>query len=494
MNEIGLYEYSEKDCIGRGTFARVYRGHQKSESSKEVAIKVIELSPAHCSAKHILREIDLVKRLRHENIVRLLDVYQENSNSGGHILYIVMELCARDLSVVEKPLDETKCHKYFNAIFNGLRYLKKRGVVHRDIKPQNILLTKSDEVRIADFTFSKEIEEQELLQTYCGTPLYMSPEVMNGEAYTDKCDLYSVGVMLYTYVYGNHPLGNIKTQAELLSRMRQHSLSFPQRLVIESHEKSDLNGPYKGSTVLCRLVREFSPELIIFMKGLLRHNPEDRMNWDEISVDPWLKLPKWNDQELFHSNVNSPKDNVVHAFSAPQPPPVNELVKAPPLVPRTLKTVKTAGTITKSNIPMKKMVTSPSLFSGSAAALAITAENNVSTNDSEPPNTIVKTARSKPRKIKVEEQRPKSESPSPVTSYENSNQLCFQMSGDTKPETENKFGTMIILDYYNTPPEKVEDQKEEKKREEKVAPTEKKTTDSSFFSRSVDLVHKVFAL
>ena len=88
---------------------------------------------------------------------------------NGLTLYIVMELCSRgDLSNVEKPLEEERCRKYFRGIFNGLRFLKKRGVVHRDLKPQNILISNNDEAKIADFTFSKQMEEQELMQTYCG--------------------------------------------------------------------------------------------------------------------------------------------------------------------------------------------------------------------------------------------------------------------------------------------------------------------------------------
>jgi serine/threonine protein kinase len=511
MNEIGDYVYHDKDLIGRGSFARVYKGKLKSNlnsnNGKEVALKVMELMPSQSNSKHLLREIDLMKRLNHDNIVRLYDVYQEGNSIGGHVIYIVMELCVRDLSHVEKPLEEARCQRYFSGIFNGLRYLKRRGVVHRDIKPQNILITHTDEVRIADFTFSKEIEEQELLETYCGTPLFMSPEVLNGQNYTDRCDLYSVGTMLYMYVYGHHPLGNIKTQAELLSRMRNPSISFPQRLVWEAPEKSAEDGPYAGATVLCRFVREFTPDLIVLMKGLLRQDPEDRLTWDQINDDKWLKLPEWHDEDLFQRTQNSSvgkEEKETHSSSAPIPAPP---IMAPPLVPRALKAPK----MTKAPLPMKRMVTSPDLFIGSAAAAALSAENNHSSSatlvgqyDKDKDRetvTYVKTARSKPRKIptKTKIQKPKSESPSPATS--SLERLPFQMSGEGNSSPDEQ--TLIIEDYYNTPPSSVPEtkrkvvipasQEKERPNQEKhnQQMSESQTNNHSLVSRSLDLLHRL---
>lgn len=424
---------------------------------------------------------------------------------NGLTLYIVMELCSRgDLSNVEKPLEEERCRKYFRGIFNGLRFLKKRGVVHRDLKPQNILISNNDEAKIADFTFSKQMEEQELMQTYCGTPLFMSPEVLSGEAYSDKCDLYSVGVMLYTYVYGQHPLGAVKTHLELMNKMRSPNITFPNRLVWEGYEKSEENGPYKGSSVLTRKIHEFSPELIHLLKGLLKQDPNERMTWDEIYEDKWIQLKSWEGQDMFvsplhpkHGGDKETEKKLIHASSAPSlslssgvPLPLNGSLgakkeTAPPLVPRALKSVKTTGLISS-----KKVI-------GSATAFSIKDLKNVE-EEKEPSFGVVKTARSRPRKI--EPQTPpvttqqttnglRSNSTSPANSgLDSSDPFHFKMSTESNNGDTKKYETKIILDYYGTPPQTTNEKTNatSNKEKEQDVPT--------IFSRSIDFVHKVFTL
>ena len=106
---VGDYEYCENDLIGRGSFAKVYKGRSLKDTNLLVAIKVIELAPNTPSAKHLLREVELVKCLDHKNIVKLYDVQQKQTNKLTISLYIIMEYCERgDLANIEKPLDEEK--------------------------------------------------------------------------------------------------------------------------------------------------------------------------------------------------------------------------------------------------------------------------------------------------------------------------------------------------------------------------------------------------
>lgn len=355
LKTVGHYQYCESDELGRGSFSRVYLGAGVGVGREhdKVAIKVMELPKSDGKTKHLLREIELMRHLKHRNIVRLIDVKYEKYGHTGLRIFIVMEYCSKgDMSSLPRPMSEEDCKHYFRGIFSGLRYLKKRQIVHRDIKPQNILLTENNEVKIADFTFSKQIEENELLQTQCGTPLFISPDVMFGKPYTDKSDLYSCGVMLYSFLYGTHPLGNVKSHVELIQKMKRAKITFPQKLVHEAYElpakgTKDRVGPMDDDhgdvekPVFCRTIRIFSTEVLELCKGLLKFNPAERISWDQIYTDPWLNLDPIDPDELFPSPsiVNSPSsandtgsyddgdqyeedttrhhNHHVHAFSAP---------------------------------------------------------------------------------------------------------------------------------------------------------------------------------
>jgi serine/threonine-protein kinase ULK/ATG1 len=383
------YTFDENtDLIGRGTFSRVYLGtrlndasasglsplaHKAQEGDKDkVAIKVIELPKLESKNKHLLREIDVMRHLKHENIVSLYDIhydtFHDGAPSGGIRLYIVMEYCKKgDLSEVPKPLHEEKCKEYFRGIAAGLYYLYKMGVVHRDVKPQNVLLTADDQVKIADFTFARHLEEQEMMQTMCGTPLYIAPEILNGNLYDSKCDVWSFGVMLYQYLYSSHPLGSVKSQVDLIRKMRTTKINFPQKLVLETYEKlkkedgdDDDATNNQDATILCRTIHHFSPEVIELLKGILSINPRDRLGWDQVLQSPWIrkghecpfKTPTADggsnedsgDSFGFDSyNVVSGKTS--QSFSAP---PTSSMSPPPyPLAPRFVKTRSSTKTIPK---------------------------------------------------------------------------------------------------------------------------------------------------
>lgn len=341
MKQVGdAYEYdSRASPIGKGSFSQVFLGstHCK-EDRKKVAIKVIELSRMEGKIKHMLREIDIMRHLKHDNIVRLFDIQYERFGHSGIRLFVVMEYCERgDMSSVEKPLSERQCKEYFCGIMSGLRYLHKRGIVHRDVKPQNVLLTAAGVVKIADFTFARHVEQQQMLETMCGTPLYIAPEIMDGAPYDAKCDLWSLGIMLYQYLYGSHPLGTIRTQGEMIRKLKSVKITYPRKLVLESYEPGpDGNDEH----ILCRTVRVFSPECVKFLRGLLRHDPRERMDWDTACDHPWLGLEHVTDEDILFPpmRVATEEENQhkpVHAYSAPAvpipiPPPT-------PLAPRSIK-------------------------------------------------------------------------------------------------------------------------------------------------------------
>ena len=147
-----------------------------------------------------------MKRARHENIVRLYESFEIDS----HIVY-VMEVCGGGdlLTFVRRrrKLNEDQAKFIFRQIINGLKYVHSKGVLHRDIKLDNILLTSEGDVKICDFGVSKIVQNKNLvMEDQCGTPAYIAPEVFSGKGYKGfQSDIWSAGVVLYAMLLGTVP-------------------------------------------------------------------------------------------------------------------------------------------------------------------------------------------------------------------------------------------------------------------------------------------------
>jgi len=153
----------------------------------------------------MLNEIDIMKSLDHENIIKLYEVH-ETENS----IYLVLELIqGRSLQeVLKKPsfkdeYSEVKVVNMIRSILDALAYLSSKGIMHRDLKPDNILLDKESKVKIADFGLATIVDLPEYIFKKCGTPGYIAPEVFKYDAknhstnYDQRCDVFSAGCIFY---------------------------------------------------------------------------------------------------------------------------------------------------------------------------------------------------------------------------------------------------------------------------------------------------------
>lgn len=260
--------------LGKGSYSKVYKGYYIDNNSssleterKYVAIKKmrnLQLKAHEC----LENEIDIMKKLDHPNILKLIDVIEQEEN-GENIMYIVLEYCGGgDLKKLvtdkheKKKLKEKYAIYYFKQIAEGLQYLRTHNIVHRDIKLHNILLSQDRRtLKIADFGFAKIIDNEMLVETLCGTPLYMAPEILQKKPYTNKADLWSVGVMLYEVLCGSHPFSSIESIFDLVHKINQDTIQFP----------NFLSWPCKD-----------------LLKRLLTKNPKERIEWDDFFNHKWL--------------------------------------------------------------------------------------------------------------------------------------------------------------------------------------------------------------
>jgi serine/threonine protein kinase len=196
IKSIGDFMYYTNYILGRGSFSVIYKGTRISDNTP-VAVKKIDRI---ISQSYLKNEVTLMKSLNHPNIVKLYDVINDNGK-----IYMILEYCnGGDLSKYIRKRKTCYDNKYFQEILDGMRYLYDHQIMHRDIKPANFLIH-DHSIKISDFGFAKSFEKQELSLTFCGSPLYMSPEILKHSPYTSKSDLWSLGVILYELVVKEHP-------------------------------------------------------------------------------------------------------------------------------------------------------------------------------------------------------------------------------------------------------------------------------------------------
>lgn len=250
--------------IGKGTSGEVYFGWIEEHGIKTpLAVKVIPHSQSKSIiSEKLLKEMSIMTELQHPNIVRLFGKFKTNNN-----FYIFMEYCGKgDLrKFMEKEyrgqVPEKHAKRYMYDILQGYQYLNSKGIVHRDLKLPNIMINEEWQLKIGDFGFATKFEEDFLLESFLGTPLNMAPEIMSGVKYGYKCDMWSIGTIMYELLFGSSAF---KTSSfHELKRMVAHhtSLVFPAAPKI-SEEAKDL---------ISRLLNR-NPELRISVQDAIQHS------------------------------------------------------------------------------------------------------------------------------------------------------------------------------------------------------------------------------
>ena len=247
--------------IGHGAFGKVNLCLHIG-SGHLVAMKTfVKKDSKYKESKDKLKnEVEVLSKLHHPFINQILDNFETDTH-----FFIVMEyICGDLLTFIRKrnKLNEPISKVIFKQIIEGLRYIHKKNIIHRDIKLDNILIDTTNTVKICDFGVSRRIQRGEKIYERCGTPAYIAPEIYKKVGYTGfQSDVWSAGVTLYYMLSGNLPFkGN-----------NIHDL-----------ENAILLGEYHK-------IRDISYEANDIIEKMLKLNPSERITIDEILKHPWLK-------------------------------------------------------------------------------------------------------------------------------------------------------------------------------------------------------------
>ncbi|XP_057422381.1 CBL-interacting serine/threonine-protein kinase 21 isoform X1 [Lotus japonicus] len=205
-SEKRIGKYSLGKTIGEGTFSKVKLG-VSGKNGEKVAIKVIDKHMVMESnlKNQVKREIRTMKLLHHPNIVRIHEVIGTKTK-----IYIVMEYVTGgrllDKMSYAKKLDECEARKLFQQLIDAVDYCHNKGVYHRDLKPENLLLDSKGNLKVSDFGLSALKKPSNVLNTRCGSPCYVAPELLLSKGYDGAAaDVWSCGVVLFELLAGFLP-------------------------------------------------------------------------------------------------------------------------------------------------------------------------------------------------------------------------------------------------------------------------------------------------
>ncbi|KAL8994149.1 MAG: hypothetical protein Q9169_005805 [Polycauliona sp. 2 TL-2023] len=348
QGEMSVGSFRRLEEIGKGSFATVYKATY-SKSPGYVAIKSVDMNKLNKKLKeNLYSEIHILKRLHHPHIVALIDCQETTAH-----IHLVMEFCQLgDLSYFIKKRDTLSRHEatagmirkypnppagglnevvvrhFLKQLASALEFLREGNFIHRDVKPQNLLLDPSPvfyakakpeavpyaahekslipvagveslpTLKIADFGFARSLPSTSLAETLCGSPLYMAPEILRYEKYDAKADLWSVGTVLYEMMVGKPPF-RAANHVELLRKIERSEdrIKFPEETTL--------------SDSLKKLIRR-----------LLRRNPVERISFADFFKDTVIKdqipglveedrpaeLPKRPDEPHSHTRQSAAED------------------------------------------------------------------------------------------------------------------------------------------------------------------------------------------
>ena len=257
-----IHGYTLVSPIGEGSFSTVYYG-TKNDTEECFAIKVINKSELKTEkdVERLQREIDTMALLNHDSIIKLHDFFTDS-----YRFFLILDYCqGGDLFTLmtnSRKLRDSQIAQIFQQIVSAVNYCHSRGVAHRDLKPQNILITHFPFIKVSDFGLCGYISESKM-KTYCGSPFYTAPECLSQIKYDGKkSDVWSLGVILFELATGTFPWNPSNTPA-MIKQIKKAQYIIP---------------------------RGINPGLEDLIRSMLKLRPSDRPTCAQILAHPFMKL------------------------------------------------------------------------------------------------------------------------------------------------------------------------------------------------------------
>ncbi|KAK9841899.1 hypothetical protein WJX84_008698, partial [Apatococcus fuscideae] len=255
-----MENYHVIDLIGEGSFGKVYKGRRKFTGQITAMKFIMKHGKSEKDIRNLRQEIEILRRLRHENIIQMLDSFETKTD-----FCVVTELGHGELFEIledDRDLPEEVVQGIAKQLVRALDYLHSNRIIHRDMKPQNILIGANGVVQLCDFGFARAMSCNTMVLTSIkGTPLYMAPELVQEQPYNHTVDLWSLGVILYELFVGQPPFYTNSIYS-LINLIVKDPVKYP----------SSMSADFRS-----------------FLKGLLNKRPSDRLDWPALMDHPFVR-------------------------------------------------------------------------------------------------------------------------------------------------------------------------------------------------------------
>lgn len=261
--------YHVLEHIGEGSFGKVYKARRKN-TGFTVAMKFISKhGKSDKDIKNLRQEIGILRKLNHENIILMFDAFETDREFCVITEYAQGELF--DILQDDQRLPESTVQQIAKQLVKALHYLHSNRIIHRDMKPQNVLIGSNGRIKLCDFGFARAMSSNTIVLTSIkGTPLYMSPELVKEQPYDATSDLWSLGVILFELYVGQPPFYTNSIYS-LINHIVKDPVKYP----------SDISKEFKS-----------------FLQGLLQKNPAKRLTWPHLLDHPFVRETESDREKL----------------------------------------------------------------------------------------------------------------------------------------------------------------------------------------------------